>query len=292
MISSRWNAVILAALFLGLPALARAAEDGELIRKIAETNGDAVVTIQLVLEMSMSYGGSNEKEERKISAPGTIIDPSGLVVSSLSEVDPVKAFSEFMAEDAESRVSSNIVDAKIRTNDGEEIPADLVLRDRDLDLAFLRPKKAPTAPMKFVDLSQACTPQLTDEVAILYRLGPAANRSLAVRVERIQSVVTKPRTFYVIDGERFGCPAFGMDGKPAGIVTLRTGQGDGRSIGMYSMSRDMLMVVLPCSTVAKAAEQAKTAEPEKPEVPAAKPAAKPAPKATPKPAPKAPAKGK
>lgn len=279
-----WSLVMALLCALGVSCCA---ETGEQVRKIAEDNQEAVVTVQVVVETKMSWGGESEKEERKVSAPGTVIDPSGLVVSSLSEVDPVRAFSAFMPDDGESTLSSSVVDAKIRTNDGTEIPADVVLRDGDLDLAFLRPKKAPASPMKFVDLSQTAAPRLMDEIVLLYRLGTAANRSLAARLERVQSVVTKPRTFYVIDGERFGCPAFGIDGKPIGIVTLRTGQGEGPSGGRYSMNRDMLMVVLPCSTVAKAAAQAKTAEPEKP---AAEPEAKPAPKAAPKTAPKAPAK--
>jgi len=55
---------------------------------------------------------------------------------------------------------------------------------------------------------------------------------------------------------------------------------------------EILTVVLPCSTVMKAAQQAKEAEPEKPAVaapakPPAKPAAKPPAKPPAKPAPKA-----
>lgn len=267
------------AILIGSFSTTCVAETSEQARKIAEENNEAVVTVQLVVETSMSFGGETEKEENRISVPGTVIDPSGLVVSALSELDPTKVFSTFMEGETDSKFSSNVVDVKIKSADGTEIPADIVLRDRDLDLAFLRPKKAPASPMKFVDLSKSATPQLADELCVLYRLGPAASRSLAVLLQRVQAVVTKPRTFYVINGERFGCPAFALDGKPVGIVVMRTAPGDGRSTGMFSSNQDMLMVVLPCSTVLKAAQQAKEASPEKP---AEKPATKPAPTETPK----------
>ena len=101
---------------------------------------------------------------------------SGLVVASLSEIDPTKMLSDLMPTDDAAKISSEVVDVKIRTDDGTEIAADVVLRDRDLDLAFIRPKKAPETPMKFVDLSQAAAPQVADGLVLLSRVragGPA-----------------------------------------------------------------------------------------------------------------------
>ena len=276
----RIAAIVACMLGFGLVAGARA-DIGEAARKIAEANGDAVVTVQLVIETRMSFGGESEKEERKVSAPGVVIDPSGLVVSSLSEIDPTKMLTAFMPDESDSKFSSEVVEVKIRLADGTEEPADVVLRDRDLDLAFLRPKKAPGQTMKSVDLSQAASPQLMDELVILQRLGPSAGRCLSARVERVQAVVTKPRTFYVVDGDRFGCPAFAADGRPVGVLVMRSGQSDSRSTGLFSMADDVLVTVLPCATIAKAAQHAKDAPPEKP-------ASKPEPKS----APKAPAKQK
>ena len=291
LITSTLLAIVFA---LGLAASC-AAQVSEAARKIAEDYKDAVVTVQLVIEMNMSYSGKSDKEERKVSAPGTIIDPSGLLVASLSEIDPTKMYSEFMSDGSDdTQISADVIDVKYKMGDGTEIPADVVLRDRDLDLAFLRPKKAPEAPMKFVDLAQGVAPQPADEVVILSRLGQVASRSLAVRVERVQAIVTKPRTFYVVDGDRLGCPVFALDGKPVGTLVVRMAKSGGGG-GQFSPREDLLVTALPCSTVLKAAQQAKDAPPEKPAVsepkkpeakpdtkPAAKPATKPATKPTPK----------
>lgn len=277
-----------------LAATACSADTTAEARKIAEANRDAVVTIQLVVETKMSYSGESEKEERKVSATGTVIDPSGLVVACLSEIDPTKIYSSFMPEgEGGSRFTSDVVDLKLRTDDGTEIPADIVLRDRDLDLAFLRPKKAPETPMKFVDMSQASSPELMDEMVLLWRMGQVANRVLGARMSRIEAVITKPRTCYALESDRLGCPVFALDGKPVGTLVVKTNMSSGRG---FSTSDDIMLVVMPCSTVMKVAEQAKSAQPEKQgastEKPAAKPAAKTSTKATAKPPTKAPAQGK
>ncbi len=139
-------------------------------------------------------------------------------------------------------------------------------------------KKAPETPMKFVDISQSSSPQVADPVVVLSRLGQVGNRMLSVRFDRVQAVVTKPRTLYVINADRLGCPVFALDGKPVGTIVIRTsGARSGRG-STFSPMEDIMMAVLPCATVMKAAQQAKEAPPEKP---AAAPPTKPAPKMTP-----------
>ncbi|OFX13382.1 MAG: hypothetical protein A2Z18_01920 [Armatimonadetes bacterium RBG_16_58_9] len=233
-------------------------------RGVAQANADAVVNVQIVVEMTTSYGGESEKEENRTSVTGTVIDPSGLVVTSLSGTDPSHMISMFMGEDdSDFKMSAEIVDLKIKTSDGTEIPADMVLRDPDLDLAFIKPKKAPEKPLAYVDLSQSSVPQLLQEMVLLSRLGKVADYSLYAAVEPVHAVVTKPRTFYVAGMySSFGGPAFALDGKPVGILVLRSAKGDSAR-SMFSGYDDMMAgIVLPSSTVLKIAEQAKTAVPQ------------------------------
>ena len=258
-------------------------------RKIADANKDAIVTVSLVIETTSTYGGESNKREGKISATGTVIDPSGLVVASLAAINPTDMFSRFADEDEGFKVSTRVIDVKIRTADGTEIPADVVLRDRDLDLGFIKPKKAPETPLAFVDLTQASTPEMMDELVMLNRLGQVGSRALAGTIDRVQAVVTKPRTFYVVSGmiSGIGFPAFTTDGKPAGILTMRLSQSKDDNEASLGSADKVLAVVLPCSTVQKAAEQAKVAKPIKEEAPKAaepKPAAKPTAKPAAKPA--------
>jgi len=224
-------------------------------RDIVSAHEKAVVTVQMVVETKLSFEGQSEDEERKMTAVATVIQPGGLCVSSLTNIDPsmYESFMDMMGPKFD--YSTNVVDVKIKLSDGSEIPADVVLRDRDLDLAFIKPKKAPDKPMAFVDLTKSAEPRILEDLIVLSRLGAVGGRSTAAAIEQVQSVVTKPRTFYVIAGT-LGCggPAFATDGKVAGIVITRMSPRvqkpeDGSDF-------PVITAVLPSVTVLKAAEQA------------------------------------
>jgi len=243
-------------------------------RKIVEKYGSAVVTVDIVVDAKMTYDGQTEKSERKHSTTATIIDPSGLAVTSLLQVSPDSYMDPNDKADGYS-YSFVTKDCRITTADGDEIPADVVLRDKDLDLAFIRPKAKPDKPLAYLDMTNSSMPQLLDQIMVLTRLSQSANHSIAAKLERVEAIVTKPRTFFVIGDSlrQFGVPAFTMDGKCAGIVVVRypTGHDEDSKYSFY-------ISVLPCSTVMNVAQQAKDAKPqaqapapaEKPDKPVAK----------------------
>lgn len=282
--------LILAALVaILLPGTACRAQVEVEARKIAETYKDAIVTVDLVIDIKSSYEGQTDKRETKHSTTATVIDPEGLAVASLTQVSPD---SYFDPTDSGDNMQYDIKEVSIRTADGTDIPADVVLRDRDLDLAFIRPKTKPDQPLPYLDITKSSSPQLLDQVVILSRLGQLANHAPSARLDRVESIVTKPRTFYVINGtlhQELGIPVFTLDSKCVGILVVRlnmskSSDGDER----------MYLSVLPCSTLANVAQQAKTAQPEdltSPK-PSPKPQSKPAATRPTKPAPKSPTKPK
>ena len=76
--------------------------------------------------------------------------PSGLTVVSLFTTDPTSPSRKMMGMDLEEmgfKIETEIKRADILAADGNEIPAEVVLRDKDLDLAFLRPKQKPEKPL-------------------------------------------------------------------------------------------------------------------------------------------------
>jgi S1-C subfamily serine protease len=229
----------------------------------------AVVTIQLVSKQRMSYGGRESSgNEAKSEAIGTIIDPSGLVVMSLFATDPTSRFTELFAggdeEGSQFKMQSDITDVKIVLADGTEIPSKIVLRDKDLDLAFIRPIDKQAKPLPAIDLAVSKPVQTLDSVIVLSRLGKVANRVPAVSIDMIQAVVEKPRTFYIPGGQSdsgdFGAPAFAIDGKLAGIILLRSIPMDrsSRSLLGGMGGNGMLPVILPASDILEVAKQAPT----------------------------------
>ena len=117
-------------------------------REVFKKHQTCVITVQLVVKSKMGIAGlGNDSHESKQEVTGTVIDSSGLTVLSLSSTDPTSLMQSFMGGEGEDSVKfkmeSELSDLKLLCQDGTELPAEIVLRDKDLDLAFVRPKAKP-----------------------------------------------------------------------------------------------------------------------------------------------------
>lgn len=258
--------VLVAAL---LATVALASEETEKGRAVAEKYRNTAVTVQLTVKMQMSFGGmGGEEQETKSEVTGTVISPDGLTVLSLSETDPMGIMgSMFGGMMDEMDVNSRVTDAKILKEDGTEIPARIVLRDNDLDLAFVRPLEKPAEALPYVDLQSAGTAQILDVVVTLGRMGKVANRASATDFVGIRALVSRPRTYYVISMDAttmLGSPVFNLDGQILGVIVLRTIKGSSTDAmsGMAAlfsgggMMENMTPIILPASDILEVSAQA------------------------------------
>jgi hypothetical protein len=254
------------ALLPGLMHQSRADEIADKGREIFKKHQHAVLTVQVVVKMKFSVPGlGGQDNESKQDVTATVVDPSGLAVLSLSSIEPGNMLENLMAgmadEDAKFKMETELTDVKMLLDDGSELPAEVVLRDKDLDLAFVRPKTKPASPMAALDLTKSSTAQVLDQVITLNRLGKAAGRAYAVSVERITAVVQKPRLFYIPDSTMTstsqGSPGFTTDGNLLGIFVIRSVSSKGSGMSMFSMQPEGLTgIILPAADVLKAAKQA------------------------------------
>lgn len=240
--------------------IAGADEIAEKGRAILEANKEAVITIQLVVNQKFSFGGeASEGMEEIIEATGTVISSDGLTVVSLSETDPSAIFEAMMAgyvDMEDFSMDIDIRDVKMLIADGSEIKAEIILRDKDLDMAFIRPKEKPETPMAHVDLSQGGVVKELDQVVTIDRLGKVARRNHSVSVSRVSSVIAKPRTFYVVETlyDSIGTPAFTLEGKLIGVYFIRTIKATG-SGGMFGGDDNIEYILLPSADIQEAASQ-------------------------------------
>jgi hypothetical protein len=239
-------------------------------KKIVKKWQDVVVTVKIVNQLRMVVEGREaNKAENKAEAIATIIDPSGLAVLPLSVTDPTRIpnlFSEAQGrgEDSpRSNYESTVSDLKMVLPDGKEVPAQVILRDKDLDLTFIRPTVKPEKPLLALDLSQNAAPEVLDPVFLMTRLGKVAGYASSISLLRIQSVMKKPRSFFIpdftADESGLGAPVFTLDGKIIGIMFLRIfltpGGGAGNILGGAS-GMGIIPVILPAADVAEVAKQA------------------------------------
>lgn len=236
-----------------------AAERG---RDILAGNRDAVVTLQIVINQKISFpGAASQNRESKSESSGTVISPDGLTLMSLSETDPSSIVEAMMAGSGQNvQMETEVRDIKILLQDGTEVPAEVILRDKDLDMAFVRPVAKPSAPLKYIDLENVGTPQVLDQVIALNRLGQVAGREYSASVERIETVVKRPRTLYIPGDDPtltgLGSPVFTLDGKFVGVSLLRVVSGTGSGSVLGGQRDNVLAVIVPASDIAEGAAQA------------------------------------
>jgi S1-C subfamily serine protease len=255
----------LVALALVMTFAVRADEVSEKGREVFKKQQNAVVTVQIVQKVTYaSAGRTSEPRENKQDVTGTVIDPSGLAVLALSASDPSEMVKRMYPD---YKVEVEVSDLKILLDDGTEVPAEIVLRDKDLDLAFIRPKAKLASPMPAVDLAKSSPAQVLDSVVTLNRLGRAAGRAHAASVERVSAVVQKPRTFYIPDSTMtatgLGSPVFALDGNIVGILVMRSISSGGAGAG-GSRQDTATSIILPAEDVLKAAKQAPEAKGDEP----------------------------
>jgi Trypsin-like peptidase domain len=237
-------------------------------REVVKKWQEAVVNVRVVLKMRMSMGGREmQASDDPVDTVGTVIDPAGLTVLSLGALNPGAMMSKLMGSGGSNgqpqvEITSEPTDVKIRMPDGRELPAKIVLRDEDLDLAFLRPTTKPDKPFVAIDLNDAAKPALLDQVLVLSRLGRVGGWAAGAALYDVGAIIEKPRTFYVLGGAvaGVGTPAFTTGGKVVGLLTVRQIEAGRASlasmVGGGAEGMGMLGVILPAADVLEIARQA------------------------------------
>ena len=251
------------------------AELRESARKTMDAHKDAIVWLSVVAKTTMSVDGdapeqlkaalAGQDKEEKRETLGTVIDQGGLIVTALGGMDQSslvdgKTVNTPMGE-IKLKASSEIKEIKVITADGSEIPADLVLKDEDLGLAFIKVRmdsdEAKGVEFSAIDLTDSSKGGLLDDCISLGRVDESLNREASVQTTEISAITTRPRTFYQVNLNSVGTPVFLADGKLLGVSVVRNPKGGAASSGKMQLSP----VVLPASDVAKVAAQAKDAKP-------------------------------
>lgn len=261
--------VLLALVLNGSVAGAQSPEERAAARDVLKKWQDTVVNVRIVLKTRMAMGGREmTATEETVDAVATVIEPDGLAVMSLSTLNPAGMMNRIMGQagggDEKFVMTSEPTDVKIRLANGREIPAKIVLRDEDLDLAFIRPTAKAETSFTSLALGDEGRPQPLEPVVSISRLGRVGGWVPTASLQSVNAVIERPRTMYVISGSDgfgggFGTPVFLLNGKLAGLLVLRSMTGN--RPGMYSMMSGsegfgLLPIILPAADIREVAKQA------------------------------------
>jgi len=274
----KYTAILAASILaIATPAFAASGELKAQAKKVLETNSDAIVGLSIIAKTEvgvdgdgpsgMRIGGPGSGKDQKVETMGVIVDPSGLIVASLSSIGGGSLMDGREVETPNGTVriktKTDIKEVKVVMPDGTEIPADVVMKDADLDLAFFKVRadspEAKDVKFSAVDLNNSAKADVLDDVIVLGRMDATMNRQPTAYTTEVLGIVKKPREFLSVQTLRPASPVFSADGKLVGLSIIR------RSTGALSAGSQQpgVPAVLPTKDIIKIAAQAKDAKPEK-----------------------------
>ena len=223
-------------------------------RKLLREHADCVTWVSVTVRVELSAGGrSMPPQEQKLEALGTIIAEDGLTVLSLNKVDPTANILSRIRSPGAS-VNVNYTEVMILMQDGTEVPAKLLLKDSDLDLAFVLPIEERKNEFKDIvfsrvpkQASEDDLPVILDEVVSIGKLRKTLYRQSTLRRGWVNAVIEKPRTYFVIENTSPGTPVFNSMGNWLGVVVYKMVSG-----------RPSEIVTLPAMDILEIAEQVRT----------------------------------
>ena len=103
----------LAVVLLSAPTEIRAGDLKSTAKVISEKYHQAIVTVRMVIRLKQNYMGQTRDQEQKLEVNGTIIDPSGLTVTSASSIDPASSYRLLAQANPQLKIESEIKETNL-----------------------------------------------------------------------------------------------------------------------------------------------------------------------------------
>jgi hypothetical protein len=183
------------------------AQNVDQAKKLFQAKQDSVIWVTGVATLSFTASDSRDAgmtppdEEVKVESLATLVDASGVAVAVLSQLDPARNMNNRPLRTSRGpmklETTATLKDLKLVLADGSEILADIVLKDEDLDLAFVRARAegGNTNGVVFpaLNLKDSVTANVLDEAISITRLDETFNRAPNVFASHINMATRKPR---------------------------------------------------------------------------------------------------
>ncbi len=237
--------------------LAQALPESEAVagRLILRRYADAVVTIKGTLSMTVSVGDRNmPPQDSRIDVSGTVIAPIGLTVTSLGALDPKPIFESFRTRMSTQGMSLTLVgselkDLRLVLGDGTEIPARIVGKDPDRDVALLVPTaKTANGGRSFTCVDLGTAPVTAQILGVYFSLSRGVEdlkRIPMIREVTVAAIMERPRRLFLVTTDSLGCPVFDVKGQVLGVC-----------LRYLVNNQGIAFVVLPSADIVDAANQA------------------------------------
>jgi hypothetical protein len=241
-------ATVIAALAL-VPATVHAVSDAEAAagRAMVKRYADTVVSVELVVTIKAGGAGGSQSRELKREVNGTVISPTGLTVTSLGGIDP-RAGAMSGGRGGGDAPDAEFKEVKLRLADNSEIAARVVLKDGDMDLAFIAPESEAAAggrQFAYVKLDEPAEAVVLGTYYEVTRLPKSLQRLAVVQLSNVVGIVEKPRRLIYTTEQTMGSPLFDAQGRILGL-----------GLRYYASGNVVAPIIVPAADVADMAKQA------------------------------------
>jgi hypothetical protein len=223
-------------------------------KHLTELHAGAVVTVKFV--MSVTASGKEERIEDRTQALLVSSDGLLLVPDRAVSIDFRQFSGAGKAQGAAPVAKSSEFRVRLAGSD-DWLPADLVTRDTQLGLAWLRLRSAPAAKLAFVDLDHGIRAEPGMTFFSLMRTSDEWGGVPVFREGFVMGETHTPKTLLLVDG--VPGMAFSAEGEPMGYVDIdfaklmRTRSGNG---GLGLDMADSALQMTPIAKVAAATHMA------------------------------------
>ncbi|CAG1010452.1 hypothetical protein PHYC_03854 [Phycisphaerales bacterium] len=260
--------VVLASVLAAGACAAAPAYDGDgpatpaAVQKIMNEKAPPLVTVKYVLKGDDSgMGMFGDGGDREMEVTGVMIEGSGLVLVSNTEMGGMMARFARMMPGMGGGAPPKPTDIKVLVGeDTQGVEASLIARDSELDLAWVRVKKAPEKPYAFLDLTSSAAPKVGDYLYSVGRMGKFFDRAPVIHEFRLVGIAKKPRDLYIGGGAGMGLPVYNAAGDVIGVTSLilpSDEEMEGAEEGMFGGMGDTAGgMIVPAAEVVKATKSA------------------------------------
>ncbi len=255
---------------------ARAEESGPAaLAKLRDEASQSLVTLKCVISLRIGGRGAGGDQETEAEVTGVMIEPSGLILCSNMQLGGIGGMvSRIFGRSVPGfSMTSEVVDVKVVVggDEDEELPAKLLARDNDLDLAWIQIEE-PDRTFPALKWSTDATPELGSRLVGVRQMGKHFDRLSVIGLFTLVGETEKPRKLWVTQealSEHLGLPIWDLSGRALGVVVVQAPEpsgGGGGGMNPFSMmgslsglQESFAGMVLPASEVLRATERAKAA---------------------------------
>lgn len=251
--ASRASIAFMAAVTLLATAAAATADDA-VYQKLVDENTDRIVTVKYILKMGAG-GMSDDESEAELT--GVMIDAKGVVLCSNTQLGGYRGMMMRMSG-GDTAVTPTEIKVLIG-DDLDGLDGELVARDTELDLAWIRIKEPGEREFKAVDLSAGAEAKVGDRLLAVRRMGKFFGRALVVNEGRVGGATRKPRDLLIPAGDigtALGLPVFAEDGRIVGLSIVQMPSPEDIAADPSGGAGSVGALILSAADVAKATQRA------------------------------------